>query len=342
MEEDKKTEIQLEIIESLNSFLDYFLAAIILFAVVCAWWSYKSSSREEDSPPQETMNPELIKEVGSSQNIHLEDGGYVIELEPLEDLGLAYYYCQPHADGRPLKIISGDQTIQSGDGSCYCYMNGEPIATLEDLADRWDLLRNRLYLMSVVTPEDLDRYDRYWDIMVTKGSPEANRVFSEELGMSEDDVVSYMRNIFYLQRGHHEPLSPELFQKEIFTPALTYHPGTDGCNISAGYATAMITYFISDYHIHLEEQDYINQLMIDATALLTEDEKAQLREGMPDLIALEDETIATYPANRSIYEECGNYELTDLAIDIPGYKDDWAKTRAALVAAGFPAEITTT
>ena len=341
-ENNKKTEVQLAIIESLNSFLDYFLIAIILFAVVCVWWSYKSSSHEEASPPQETINPELIEKVGSLKNIHLEDGGYVIELEPDADLALAYYYYQPLADGRHIKIISGDQAIQSGDDKCFCYVNNEPTATLEDLAELSLRLKKRLRLEKLITPEELAIYDRYYELERTKGNEEAQRILGEELGLSETDVFWKVHNIFYIDLGHHEPLSPELFRLNMLEWALDYPSEQNWRDFYDAGNAVQFMYFASDYHLHLNDQETINQLIAEAKNQLgqmSEDYPNQLSENIPGIVDIIEQTFATYPENKSFFEDnSGNLDHLETALEMPGAYEDWTRVKTAMTAAGITTE----
>ena len=342
--EKKKTNKSLLILDGSTRLL---LCTIIAIAVSFGLLTYTNAkrNRERELNPPEIPSQTMLKMIYDREDLYIEDGVYHIHLTPEANIFNAIYRAKTYADGKPFKIYQLEDIAESSDGSCYCIFNGEPIATRKDLAVKLNFDKRDLTTLEMLTPQEWDSYNRYMNLeskYQLSDPSKATRTVADELGMSQDDAACYLQNSYNILMGHHKRLSPEVLRENIFTPALTYHPGTDGCNISAGYATAMITYFISGYHIHLEEQDYVNQMMIDATALLTEEERTQLKEGMPDLIALEDETIATYPANRSIYLECGNYELTDLAINVPSYKDDWAKTRAALIAAGFSAESATT
>ena len=133
-----------------------------------------------------------------------------------------------------------------------------------------------------------------------------------------------------------ESLLPELFREKILVPALSYHPGTAGSSLSAANASAMILSFITDKHLHLEEQDRVNQLMTDAAALLIEDERNQLKETLPGLCSLVDETLAIYPENRGLYEDAGSEDMADTALAVPGASEDWARMKTALETVFLP------
>ena len=68
------------------------------------------------------------------------------------------------ADDKPFRITLEDQWAESGDGSCYCILNGEKIPTLEDLASRSYKLTQRLHTEEVLTPEELAVWDRYHEL----------------------------------------------------------------------------------------------------------------------------------------------------------------------------------
>ena len=112
---------------------------------------------------------------------------------------------------------------------------------------------------------------------------------------------------------------------------LSYHPAAADSSYFAADATIRILNFITDYHLHLDEQETINQLMTGAVDLLTEKEKEQLPESMPGVIAWIDETLETYPENRSQFEMFEwNIQFLDNAVRMPGAKEDWARVKTAL------------
>ena len=128
-------------------------------------------------------------------------------------------------------------------------------------------------------------------------------------------------------------LSPELLRDEILSPALAYHPATAGSSLSSAAAAAAFLRFASDSRMHLEDQASVSRLMADAAALLTEEERDQLRETLPALIAFTEETLAVYPENRGVFDDAGCAETADAALKAPDVKADWTSVRTALEAA---------
>ena len=127
-----------------------------------------------------------------------------------------------------------------------------------------------------------------------------------------------------------DQLSPAILNEKILQPALVYQPGTAGASLKEAYAAAMTLHFITDCHIHQEEQDYVNQSMAEAFALLTEEEQAQLKETLPNLMALIDETIEIYPENRGLYDDTGSVNLIDDAMSNEDLGEDWSRMETAL------------
>ena len=127
-----------------------------------------------------------------------------------------------------------------------------------------------------------------------------------------------------------DQLSPAILNEKILQPALVYQPGTAGASLKAAYAAAMTLHFITDCHIHREDQDYVNQSMAEAFALLTEEEQAQLKEILPNLMALIDETIEIYPENRGLYDDTGSVNLIDDAMSNEDLGEDWSRMETAL------------
>ena len=296
-------------------------------------WKYDREKRPE--PPQVTVNPEFGGNMKDFKHLYIEDDTYIIEVRPEADIATTFYQVSKRVDDRPLKLFDEHHTIESGDDTCYCFLDGEPIATLEDLAEQSYRLQQRLHDESVLTPEELRIWDRYKELTEQnrrKGIPEdPTQTIADELGMSRDDAFAYTYRLFRLSDGQHERLSPTLFWDNILMQILSYHPSDADSSYFAADATIRILNFVTDYHLHLDDQETINQLMAEAVALLTKEEKEQMPESMPGIIALIDETLATYPKNRSQFEMFEwNIQFLDNAVEMPGAKEDWARVKTAL------------
>ena len=142
--------------------------------------------------------------------------------------------------------------------------------------------------------------------------------------------VSVLGSVFLRRWLYGSRSRRESFREEILEPALNYHPGTAGSSLKAAYASESILYFITDYRIHLEDQETVNRLMADAFSLLAEEEREQLKETFPDLMALIDETIEIFPENRGIYEDTGSVCLIDNAMLYKRAGDDWERLKTAI------------
>ena len=124
-------------------------------------------------------------------------------------------------------------------------------------------------------------------------------------------------------------LTPGLFQEQILQPALSCQPGTAGSSLKAAYASARVLDFVTSNHLYLTEQEYINQIMADAVALLTEEERSQLQETLPGLFALIEETIEIYPENSGLYDDAGCYDLIENALRRSYVAENWARLKTA-------------
>ena len=124
-------------------------------------------------------------------------------------------------------------------------------------------------------------------------------------------------------------LTPGLFQEQILQPVLSCQPGTAGSSLKAAYASARVLDFVTSNHLHLTEQEYINQIMADAVALLTEEERSQLQETLPGLFALIEETIKTYPENSGLYDDAGCYDLIENVLKRSHVAENWARLKTA-------------
>lgn len=133
-------------------------------------------------------------------------------------------------------------------------------------------------------------------------------------------------------------LTPELVRDLVLRPALSYHPGTAGSSLAAANASVAILDFAVNNDLRLVGQDYVNQVVADALALLTEEERGWLAESMPGIIALIDETLEIYPENSGLYDDAGCSDLIKTAVDRPYTSENWSALKTALFSAGIPAE----
>lgn len=134
-------------------------------------------------------------------------------------------------------------------------------------------------------------------------------------------------------------LSPETLRDQVLLPALSYHPGTAGSSLAAANASAAILDFAAKNNLRLSGTEDANRNMTDAVALLSEEERTNLSETMPGIIALIDETLETWPENSGLYDDAGSSDLIKAALQHPDAAKDWEVVKAALLAAGIPAEI---
>ena len=232
-------------------------------------------------------------------------------------------------------IFCGQNKAESCDDG-YCILNGEVIPTLEALAERSSDLTGRLRIEEYLTPEELKIHDHYFYTYRYSGEEKAIQDLADELGLSYHDALCTIQNIYNLAEHHYERLSPELLNENILQPALDYQPGTADASMWAAYAAEKTLSFITDYHIHPDDQDYVNQLMADAFVLLTEAEQAQLKETLPDLIDLIDETIEIFPENRDLYKNTGSVYLIDNAMFFESAGEDWERIKTGMICNGVP------
>ena len=129
---EKALRFGISILESVSDLLTAAVVGILLVAGLIHYFNWKYDREQEPNPPEtatpviatpEPVSPELLK-VLDQQSTELVDGRYLITLEPYSDIPLNVYRTIKHADGKPFRITCGDQWAESGDGSCYCILNG--------------------------------------------------------------------------------------------------------------------------------------------------------------------------------------------------------------------------
>lgn len=334
-DKNEKESIGVVFLENLTEYLAAIVIGGLLLFGFLEYTNWKYDRQKDPEPPMVTVNPEFDGNIKDFKHLYIEDDTYIIELRPEADIATTYYQVSKRVDDRPLRLFNEDNTIESGDDTCYCFLDGEPIATLEDLAKWSNGLEVRLRCERIMTPEELQNWDRYKELTEQnkrKGIPEdPTQAIADELGMSRDDAFAYTYRLFRLSDGQHEQLSPALFWDNILMQIISYNPEAADPSYFAADATIRILNFVTDYHLHLDDQETINQLMSDAVTLLTEEEKEQLPESMPGMISLIDETLASYPENRSMFEMFEwNIQFLDNAVKTPGAKEDWARVKTAL------------
>ena len=314
-----------------KSFILLYIA-IFLVLVFSVAATVKSRLRQEEelSVPEPTINPNLIHTLSDYEVITLEpDESYVIELSPGSDLPLAVYEAVSAADGHPFKIVCGDQTAESGDGSCYCILNGEVIPTQEDLADHSHALREKLGYTDLLTPKEHVLLDHYQTLCDQSGIDYAAETVAEELSMSKMEAMNYMAELEILNLRYNKRLSPEVFRYQILRPLLFCQPGTAGVSLKTASASAAILDFVTENKLRFTDQDYVNQLLTDAIAMLTEEEQSWLPECVPSVVNLIEKTLVDYEGNKGVYEDSGTADQVESALNRASVDEDWAKLKTA-------------
>ncbi len=355
---EKALRFGISILESVSDLLTAAVVGILLVAGLIHYFNWKYDREKEPNPPEtatpviatpEPVSPELLK-VLDYQSIELVDGRYLITLEPFSDIPLNVYRTIKHADGKPFRITCGDQWAESGDGSCYCILNGEEIPTLEDLASRSYYLSQRLHDEEVLTPEELAVWDRYHELeksqKITGEPQDVTQALADELGMSRDDAFCYSYNIFRLCDGHHKRLTPHELWDYAIGMMGEYDPDPSGDYENTLYFAMIIIDYVVDHHFHLEDQEKLNQMMTEAYAFLSEKQAEALPRNMPIYIAFIDEIMASFP-------EDGEFALSDYptldafpnlsgsfhsALEMPGRDEDWERIKTALLYAAEQVE----
>ena len=355
---EKALDFAISLLDSANYMLTLALIAILFVSGLFYYIPWKYGREPEQNPPEtaapvittpEPVSPELMK-VLDQQSTELVDGRYLITLEPYSDIPLNVYRTIKHADGKPFRITCGDQWAESGDGSCYCILNGEEIPTLEDLASPSYHLTQRLHTEKVLTPEELAVWDRYLELEKSRritGEPQdVTQVLADELGMSRDDAFGFTYNIFRLCDGHHKRLTPHELWDYTIGMMGEYDPDPSGDYEDTLYFAMIIIDYVVDHHFHLEDQDKLNQMMTEAYEFLSEKQAEALPRNMPIYIAFIDEIMASFP-------EDGEFALPDYptldafpnlsgsfhsALEMPGRDEDWERIKTALFYAAEQAE----
>ena len=348
---EKALDLGIRLLDSLNYMLTLALIAILFVSGLFYYIHWKYGREPEQNPPEtatpviatpEPVSPELLK-VLDQQSTELVDGRYLITLEPYSDIPLNVYRTIKHADGKPFRITCGDQWAESGDGSCYCILNGEKIPTLEDLASPSYHLTQRLHTEEVLTAEELAVWDRYLELEKSRritGEPQdVTQVLADELGMSRDDAFGYSYNIFRLTDGNHHRLAPYDFWDNIVGLIAYCEPEETPTPHGTLDPAMRILIFTIDYHLHLEDQEKLNQMMTEAYELLSEDLKNQFPVHLPYYINLIDEIMSTYPENRERYDELTWIsDFFNAMMVLPGHAEDWESVKTALLYAAEQVE----
>ena len=314
-----------------KSFILLYIAIFLVLAFSVAT-TVKTRLRQEEelSVPEPTINPNLIHALSDYEVITLEpDGSYVIELSSGSDLPIAVYKTVSPADGHPFKIVCGNQVAESGDGSYYCILNGETIPTLESLADHSRVLREELGYTDLLTPEEHALLERYQDLSDESGIDNAAKTVAEELGMSKMEAMSHMAELEILDLRYNRQLSPEVFRAQILRPLLFCEPGTAGVSLKTASASAAILDFVTENKLRFADQDYVNQQLADAIALLTEEDQNLLPECVPSVANLIEKTLVDYEGNKGVYEDSGTADQVETALNRAKVAEDWARLKTS-------------
>ena len=157
--------------------------------------------------------------------------------------------------------------------------------------------------------------------------------------MSRDDAFCYSYNIFRLCDRHHKRLDPYLLWDNILGMMGEYDPGPAHDSVETLSPAMRIVIFTVDYHLHLEDQEKLNQMMTEAYAYLSEKQAEALPRNMPVYISVIDDIMATYPENRERYDEA--YWISDSfhsLMELPGHAEDWERVKTAMLYAAEQAE----
>lgn len=308
----------------------YIAIFLVLAFSVAATVKSRLRQEEELSVPEPTISLDLINSVSDYEVITLEpDDSYVIELSQGSDLPLAVYETVLAADSHPFRIVCGDQSAASGDGSCYCILNGETIPSLEKLADHSRALREKLGYKDLLTPNEHALLEQYHNLCVQSGVDQAAKIVAEELNMSKMEAMNYMAELEILDLRYNRQLSPEVFRDQILRPVLFCQSGTAGVSLKTASASAAILDFVTSNSLRFTDQDYINQLLSGAIALLTEEEQGWLPEIVPGVSDLIEKTLVDYEWNNGVYEDSGTADLVRRALNYPSVEEDWTRLKAA-------------
>ena len=125
-------------------------------------------------------------------------------------------------------------------------------------------------------------------------------------------------------------LSPELLRDGILTPAISFHPGTAGTTLGSALAAAKILAFSTEHQLRLEDENETDQLMKDAYAMLSVEERGWLMENLPGLIDLTDSVFTDYDSLSGRFEDAGAGEMIQSVLANEHAAEDWARARKAL------------
>ena len=147
--------------------------------------------------------------------------------------------------------------------------------------------------------------------------------------MSKMEAMNYMAELEILDLRYNTQLSPEVFREQILRPVLFCQPGTAGVSLKTASASAAILDFVTSNSLRFTDQEYVNQLLSDGIALLTEEEQGWLPEIVPGVSDLIEKTLVDYEGNKGVYEDSGTADLVRAALNHSSATEDWARLKAA-------------
>ena len=260
-------------------------------------------------------------------------------MEPSADLIKAVFQVKGINEYRPFKIICGEDTAEWYDGkSGFCILNGEIIQTPQALMKYAHRPEHRKWQEETLTPEDLALWDELFVLRYEGHSDqEAVDILVEETGISEEQMKSHLENMIHWDGMEYYPYMANGVKREILDPAISFHPGTAGSSLKEAQAAAEILYRITKDGCHFCNQERMNQATTEAIALLTEEEQGWLKENLPGLIALIDDTFVDCPEIAGIYIDAGADYYVWRALQVEKADEDWARVKTALAAMLNPA-----
>lgn len=131
--------------------------------------------------------------------------------------------------------------------------------------------------------------------------------------------------------------APQELRDRVLGPAMGVRPGTAGSSLAAARAAAEILDYAGERGLREADPEALENNTREAVNALSDEERELLKECLPHVVYVADETLADPEASKGLFDDAGAVDLLRTALARDGVREDWARLKAA-VEAVVPAE----
>lgn len=124
--------------------------------------------------------------------------------------------------------------------------------------------------------------------------------------------------------------SPEVIRNELFTPVISFHPGTAGSSLGRAAATAHAMAFSAEYSLSDADEHLLSKAMLTAWESLAPEEQVTFLENIGGVISTGYDALADYSSVEGIFGDAGVAELAKAFFASPDARSDWQALEQAV------------